>query len=135
MNFKQVVAYFGSDATEAGIRFQFASRLKNYANLLKRARAAGLDCKDVKFEGNAYGRSVCIISHSSQHCFLSITQPSKCWFQKEIARIMGSDVTPNGLRFQFTDRFRPVAKRQLEILEAGGDPKDVDLNTGGKGSE
>jgi hypothetical protein len=48
---------------------------------------------------------------------------------------MGSDVTPNGLRFQFTDRFRPVAKRQLEILEAGGDPKDVDLNTGGKGSE
>ena len=48
---------------------------------------------------------------------------------------MGSDVTPNGLRFQFTDRFRPVAKRQLEILEAGGDPKDVDLNTGGKGSK
>lgn len=42
---------------------------------------------------------------------------------------MGSDATPNGLRFQFTDRFRPTAKRQLEMREAGLDGKDIDLDS------
>lgn len=56
----------------------------------------------------------------------------------EVARIFGSDATPNGLRFQFTDRFKPVAKRQLDMLAAGQDPKDINLEDckptkGGKG--
>lgn len=56
----------------------------------------------------------------------------------EVARIFGSDATPNGLRFQFTDRFKPVAKRQLDMLAAGQDPKDINLDDckhtkGGKG--
>ena len=49
-----------------------------------------------------------------------------------MARIMGSDVTPNALRFQFTDRIRPISKRQLSALWSGVDPKDVDLS-GAKG--
>ena len=54
-----------------------------------------------------------------------------------IAGIMGSDVTPNGLRFQFTDRYRPIANRQLEMQAAGQDPKDIDLDSvkGGKGGK
>jgi hypothetical protein len=116
MNFKQVVAYFGSDATEAGIRSQFALRLKNYANLLKHARAAGLDCKDVKSKVmltiDQFASSVILHSTAS----LPSRSHQNADLKKEIATIMGSDVTPNGLRFQFTDRFRPVAKRQLDIL-------------------
>jgi len=42
---------------------------------------------------------------------------------------MGSDVTANGLRFQFTDRFRPIAKRMLAMKAAGDDPKDLDLDS------
>jgi len=43
----------------------------------------------------------------------------------ELASIMGSDCTPNGIRFQISDRYRPVAKRQLEMKASGQDPKDV----------
>ena len=43
----------------------------------------------------------------------------------EMCRIMGSDTTPNGIRFQFTDRLRPLSKRQLAMLAKGQDPKDV----------
>lgn len=52
-----------------------------------------------------------------------------------LAGIMGTDVTPNGLKFQFTDRYRPIANRQLEMQAAGQDPKDIDLDSvkGGKG--
>jgi hypothetical protein len=58
--------------------------------------------------------------------------------QTEVARIFGTDATPNGLKFQFTDRFRPVARRQLDMLAAGQDPKDINLDDckptkGGKG--
>jgi hypothetical protein len=49
---------------------------------------------------------------------------------------MGSDTTPNGIKFQFTDRFRPIAKRQLDMKAAGLDPKDIDLDSvKGKGSK
>ncbi|CAG8956020.1 hypothetical protein HYFRA_00008876 [Hymenoscyphus fraxineus] len=40
---------------------------------------------------------------------------------------MGTDVTANGIRFQMTDRFRPLGKRQLDMLAKGLDPKDVDV--------
>lgn len=42
---------------------------------------------------------------------------------------MGSDVTSKGIRFQFDDRLKPIAKRQLEMKEDGLDPKDVDLDS------
>jgi hypothetical protein len=49
---------------------------------------------------------------------------------------MGSDTTPNGIKFQFTDRFRPIAKRQLDMKVAGLDPKDVNLDSvRGKGAQ
>ena len=54
----------------------------------------------------------------------------------EISSIMGSDTTPNGIKFQFTDRFRPIAKRQLDMKAAGLDPKDVNLDSvRGKGAQ
>ena len=54
----------------------------------------------------------------------------------EISSIMGSDTTPNGIKFQFTDRIRPLAKRQFDMRAAGLDPKDVRLDSvKGKGSQ
>jgi len=54
----------------------------------------------------------------------------------EISSIMGSDTTPNGIKFQFTDRIRPIAKRQFDMRAAGLDPKDVCLDGAkGKGSQ
>lgn len=47
-----------------------------------------------------------------------------------MARVFGGDCTKDGLKFQFTDRIRPLAKRQLAMLDAGQDLKDIDL--GGK---
>ncbi|KAK0124026.1 hypothetical protein ONS95_009012 [Cadophora gregata] len=47
----------------------------------------------------------------------------------EMAAIMGSDVTSNGLKFQFTDRIRPMGKKQQEMRSAGLDPKDIDLDS------
>ncbi|KAL5315806.1 hypothetical protein ACEPPN_016678 [Leptodophora sp. 'Broadleaf-Isolate-01'] len=46
-----------------------------------------------------------------------------------MAAIMGSDVTPNGLKFQFTDRIKPIGKKQQEMRSAGLDPKDIDLDS------
>ncbi|EHL01447.1 hypothetical protein M7I_2537 [Glarea lozoyensis 74030] len=78
--------------------------LKANVKLLKDARAAGKDCKDVEVT-NASGKT-----------------------QREMSRIMGSDTTPNGLRFQVTDRLRPLSKRQLAMLASGQDPKDVAID-------
>jgi hypothetical protein len=47
MIFAAVAAFFGSDATAAGIKFQWATRIKEDAAVLKEARANGVDCKDV----------------------------------------------------------------------------------------
>ena len=47
MIFAAVAAFFGSDATAAGIKFQWSTRIKEDAAVLKEARANGVDCKDV----------------------------------------------------------------------------------------
>jgi len=45
--FIEIHQFFGSDATIAGIRFQFSTTFKGYANQLKVARESGIDCKNV----------------------------------------------------------------------------------------
>jgi hypothetical protein len=45
---------------------------------------------------------------------------------------MGSDVTPNGIKFQFTDKIKPIGRSQLDALAQGSDPKDVDLGVTAK---
>ncbi|EKD13417.1 hypothetical protein MBM_08500 [Drepanopeziza brunnea f. sp. 'multigermtubi' MB_m1] len=45
-----------------------------------------------------------------------------------MASLMGSDVTPSGLRFQFNDRIRPVGNRMVEMRAAGEDAKHLNLD-------
>ncbi|PVH77945.1 hypothetical protein DL98DRAFT_422919 [Cadophora sp. DSE1049] len=102
---KQIAAWFGSDATVGGIKFQFSTTIKKNLDALRDGRARGLDCKD-------------------------ITLPSLAGLGgQEMAAIMGSDVTPHGLRFQFTDRIKPIGKKLQEMRSAGLDPKDIDLDS------
>lgn len=49
-------------------------------------------------------------------------------FLLDTARIMGSDVTAKALQHQIP-RFRNIGKLQLQALQSGGDPKDVDIGT------
>lgn len=49
----EVQQFFGSDATVGGIRFQFATNIKDNVQLLKQAREDGKDCKDVVLSGGA----------------------------------------------------------------------------------
>ena len=52
----------------------------------------------------------------------------------EMNTFMGSDSTPNGIKFQFHNHFKQVAKRQAELKCAGADPKDVDIKPVPQGS-
>ncbi len=42
---------------------------------------------------------------------------------------MGSDTTPNGIKFRLFDRIKPIGQRQLDMRAAGQDPKDVNLDS------
>lgn len=42
---------------------------------------------------------------------------------------MGSDATSRGIHIQFLERYKPIGKRQLEMIDAGQDPKDIDLDS------
>jgi hypothetical protein len=48
ISFLEVQQCFGSDATAGGLRFQFSTRIKAGVELIKDARAKGIDCKDIK---------------------------------------------------------------------------------------
>jgi hypothetical protein len=57
---------FGSDATVGGIKFQFATRVKADVELIKEARAKGIDCKDIKL---SWADHVSIGGKGTQICF------------------------------------------------------------------
>lgn len=123
----------GSDTTVSALKWQFAVPIKANVKLLKDARASGKDCKGVKFadassKGQRGGSIFCIFNFLYARIFF-YTIGNLIDVGLEMCRIMGSDTTPNGIRFQFTDRFRPLSKRQLAMLANGQDPKDVVVDT------
>ncbi|KIM99632.1 hypothetical protein OIDMADRAFT_55547 [Oidiodendron maius Zn] len=99
----EVQQFFGSDATASGIKFQFATRIKEHVKLLKQARSEGKDCKDVALSSGGN--------------------------DKAVARTMGSDVTSKAIQHQIA-RLKVFSKAQLEALESGTDPKDVTPSAG-----
>ena len=52
-SFAEIVAFFGSDCTVGALKFQFATRIKEDVEILKNARAGGVDCKDVTLKSLA----------------------------------------------------------------------------------
>lgn len=57
---------FGSDASVGGIKFQFATRIKADFELIKNARAKGIDCKDIKL---SWADQASIGGKGTQLCF------------------------------------------------------------------
>lgn len=51
MSVPEIQKCFGSDASAAGIRFQFMTRIKADVKLINGARANGVDCKDITLSG------------------------------------------------------------------------------------
>ncbi|PBP20182.1 hypothetical protein BUE80_DR009006 [Diplocarpon rosae] len=90
----------------------------------------GIDRKDVNLPSlNKTGNDPNIL-FSFQLCGLRFRELSALLIiTAEMASLMGSDVTRNGLRFQFTDRIRPIGNRLVEMRAAGEDAKDLDLST------
>lgn len=122
----EIQAFFGSDATPGGIRWQMDTKFKPNVQALKAARDRGIDCKDVIFPAlkpGGPGSGWEIFFSFTQHV-LHILEPL-LMIHTELAAIMGSDCTPNGIKFQFTDRYKPIARKQLEMKASGLDPKDV----------
>lgn len=116
--------------------------LRPNAVLIQEARAAGEDCKNLGIGGDKLskgGNSQTIIFFcfvlAQQNVIISCPLINTI---AEMARIFGSDCTPNGLRFQLADRIKPLGNRQLDMLAEGNDPKDIILSDsksakGGKG--
>ncbi|CZR56747.1 uncharacterized protein PAC_06636 [Phialocephala subalpina] len=143
---KEVARIMDSDSTPRGFHFQFLKRYKPIGKRQLEMIDAGKDPKDIDLDSIKGIRAIrtkkgpkgqiaafqhFLTSTFSLHYTASIDSST------EIASIMGSDATPNGIRFQFTDRFKPIAKRQLEMKGAGLDGKDIDLDSvkGGKGQK
>ncbi|KAE9364597.1 hypothetical protein N431DRAFT_447767 [Stipitochalara longipes BDJ] len=112
----ELAKHFGSDTTAGALSKHYSRSIKADVDLLRACVKEGQDPKDlvlaqVKTANGGKGAN-------------------------ELSSIMGSDTTPNGIRFQFTDRFRPIAKRQLDMKASGLDPKDINLDSvKGKGSQ
>jgi len=53
----------------------------------------------------------------------------------EIAKCMGSDISANAIQLQINRVVRKDANKILECIEAGGDPKDLNLAGEVKGSQ
>ncbi|TAQ86433.1 hypothetical protein B7494_g5243 [Chlorociboria aeruginascens] len=104
----EITSCFGSDATVGGVRFQFSTRIKNDANAIRAARAAGIDCKSLNLGGKA-------------------TEGSS-----EMARHFGSDTSFGSLEKQFR-QFRARAKLQQEAVKNGIDPMTLNLDVNAKG--
>lgn len=47
----EIQQFYGSDATPAGLRFQYFDRIRYAVQALRAARAAGIDCKLVVLNG------------------------------------------------------------------------------------
>ena len=132
---------FGSDATAGSLRIRFVRQVTPQVKRIQECVKAGGDRKDLNIGASEVssikGSNCWAISVSLIAQFL---QPNNTLSfidgRTEMARIFGSDCTANGLKFQFTDRIRPLGRQQLAMLNAGKDPKDLDLGTakGAKGN-
>ncbi|KAF4613410.1 hypothetical protein G7Y89_g15477 [Cudoniella acicularis] len=134
---KEMAACFGSDATVAGIKFQFATNFKQNAKRIQAAHAAGKDCKDLGIgeSGTVVGKAAkgdkgqsFVFLFALQALFLYLSGPL-IEHATEVACIMGSDVTKKAVECQISQSIKFIGKRQLEMLASSQDPKDIDLGS------
>jgi hypothetical protein len=117
---------------------QFQRGIKPNTKLILEALERGedpLETVSIGGDGKAKGQDSNLRA-ASHHVFLMSQKNSSPMLIScsltlllEISSIMGGDTTSKGIRFQIDDRFKPIAKRQLEMKQNGLDPKDIDLDS------
>jgi hypothetical protein len=137
--------FIGSDCTKGALEWQFR-RYRAGAKLQIAAVKAGQDPKDITVDvnpqGKPDGKGSTVRDNGPKflhYCFFHITFPSHTTFEHyidsplppDISKYFGSDSTGGGIGFQFR-QIKADAKRQRDCVDAGGDPKN--LNIGGKGA-
>ncbi|EDN97078.1 predicted protein [Sclerotinia sclerotiorum 1980 UF-70] len=95
----------GSATPASHIQSQHRETIKLLSERLIAMRDAGEDCKDV-----------------------DLTDLGSRRYKAVVAAKMGSDVTPNGIKAQFSRSFKVLAARQNALLDADKDPKDASLD-------
>jgi hypothetical protein len=125
--------YFGSDSTGGGIGFQFRT-IKKDADRQRACFDSGGDPKDLGIGGpQAKGQILKTFFHSTARFLWLFKINHLLTGNLEMAKFIGSDCTRGALEWQFR-RYRAGAKLQILAVEAGQDPKNinVDVNPQGK---
>ncbi|KAH6666957.1 hypothetical protein B0J14DRAFT_490240 [Halenospora varia] len=108
---KAISDRFGGDCTRSAIDNRFR-RIKDDAKMINEAIKKGIDPITLEIGTVTYREA-----------------PHARTKKPPMARAFGSDASANAIGSQFTQRYNPLAKRQLEMLDNGEDPKDVDLDS------
>ncbi|CAD6443648.1 ba322ab6-cabc-4c17-89f2-6995816ea521 [Sclerotinia trifoliorum] len=95
----------GSATPASHIQSQHRETIKPLGERLIAMRDAGEDCKDVDLTDLGCRR-----------------------YKAVIAQKKGSDVTPNGIKAQFSRSFKVLAARKNALFDSGEDPKDASLD-------
>ncbi|KAF7956690.1 hypothetical protein EAE96_004022 [Botrytis aclada] len=101
----------GSATPASHIQSQFRETIKPLGERLIATRDAGEDCKDVDLTdlGTRRYKAELILS-------------------PEVAKYMGSDVTPTAVKIHYNANIRSLSRRQIALFDAGKDPLEVSLN-------
>ncbi|TGO70383.1 hypothetical protein BOTNAR_0001g00590 [Botryotinia narcissicola] len=100
----EIAAKMGSDVTPISVKAQFSRSFRVLAARQNALCAVGKDLKDASLDK------------------LGSQQKS------EVAKYMGSDVTPTAIKMQYNATIRVLSRRQIALFDAGKDPLDVSLN-------
>lgn len=128
INFAEIQACFGSDATVGGIKFQFNTRIKTDVKLIQEARKNGADCKDITLGGSSKGQTFTLMLILADHLVLFIPRSLLTRYFLEMQKHMGEDVTVSALKWQFSVPIRADAKRLQEARAAGVDCQTIALS-------
>ncbi|TGO42507.1 hypothetical protein BHYA_0007g00060 [Botrytis hyacinthi] len=106
----EIAANMGSDVTPISVKAQFSRSFRVLAARQNALCAVGKDPKDASLDK------------------LGSQQKSELISSPEVAKYMGSDVTPTAIKMQYNATIRALSRRQVALFDAGKDPLDVSLN-------
>lgn len=140
MLFPEVAKFMGSDVTPVAVKIQYNTKVRALSRRQAAMVGEGKDPKDA-LDSSKGCRKSCRYSAFSCHAFFSLQHLTRFHYSGvtlikiplETARIMGSDTTPSSLNHHFHRTVKVLGRRQLSILAAGGDSKDVSLDKLGSG--
>lgn len=128
----------GEDTTAGGIRFQFTDRIKPIAQRQVDAIKKGTNPQHVIIDkGGPSGKGGQILTFffsSTLHVSLSVIAQHNTAYQilishhTETAKYYGSEASASAIAWQVSTRIRVASKMLSDAVDAGADPKDVDID-------